>query len=457
MKLGDSDTIAAIATPLGEGAISVIRLSGPEAITIADLTFQGKYRLVDTPGHTIRHGKIVDSTGVMVDEVLASIFRSPKSYTGEDLVEISGHGGVFVTKKILSVLLEAGSRQADPGEFTKRAFLNGKIDLSQAEAIGDLIKAGSERAVRNSALRLAGVLGELISTLRAELTEARSLLELQLDFSEEEIVVAPSSDVLARIKSCNDKIQAALSTFGRGRVIRDGAVVSIIGRPNVGKSSLFNRLLLENRSIVTPIAGTTRDFLEETLLLDGVQVRLVDTAGLREDSTDDVELTGISRTKEIMERSEVVILVSDSTQEGSAEISKENMSVLAPRAKIIGVKNKADLILEGRRMVGDGEISVSALTGFGVDCLRERISQILLGDLTISDSEPFICSNRQAAALKTSMEHLKDAQSSMINGYPPEFVAYELNEASISLSEITGEITTDDVLNSVFSRFCIGK
>lgn len=456
MKLRPSDTIAAIATPLGEGAISVVRASGPDAIALADRVFRGGHTLSETQGYTIRYGKIVDSQNETVDQVLASVFRSPNSYTGEDSVEISCHGGVFVTKRVLSTLIVAGARQADPGEFTKRAFLNGKMDLSQAEAVADLIRAGSERALRNSAAQLKGALAEQIQTIKTDLIEICSLLEIQLDFSEEEISVESVAVCEKRMLGCREKLQSLLRSFKIGKVIRDGASVAIVGRPNVGKSSLFNRLLMSNRSIVSTIPGTTRDFVEESVVLDGNLIRLTDTAGLRA-AGDEVEAEGILRTREAVKNADLVLLVLDATEEPTID---DDMEIIAndvqQGSKILVAQNKVDRLPANRTRQFDC-VSVSALTGEGVDELRERLRRLVTGDPETQDSQVFVCSARQVESIQGCLKHINDGLRSLQSGMSSEFVAADLRLATESLSEITGEVTTDEILNTIFSRFCIGK
>ncbi len=455
MQIRSLDTIAAIATPLGEGAISIVRVSGPEAISIVDKVFVGTYRLSTTPGHRIRHGRIVETNGRMVDEVLASVFRAPHSYTGENSVEIGCHGGILVTKFVLDTLLEAGARQGDPGEFTKRAFLNGKMDLSQAEAVSDLIKASSERALRNSTAQLNGLLGNNLRSIKNELIEICSLLELQLDFTEDDIPIASAKVVKKRMVACKDKIGSILSSFSAGKVQRDGASVAIVGRPNAGKSSLFNRLLMENRSIVSPIPGTTRDFLEEVIVIDSVRFRLIDTAGLRT-SGDEIESEGISRTKQAIRSSDITMLVLDATDQWKSEDELSLISGdfdLIPRQLLI-IVNKADLLVEDRYDASNRP-RVSALTGKGIDDLKKVMSKLVVGNT--QDSDMLICSVRQYESLKNCLDALAHGIQSLNSGLTNEFIATDIRLSIAHLAEITGEVTTDDILNSIFSSFCIGK
>ena len=456
MKIRPQDTIAAIATPLGEGAISVVRVSGPDAIGIADRVFTGRTALRGTPGYTVRHGSIVDTTGRSIDEVLVSVFLSPNSYTGEDSVEVNCHGGVYVTRKILSALIDAGARQADPGEFTKRAFLNGRMDLSQAEAVSDLIRARSERALRNSRAHLTGAMGDAIRSLKNDLVKVISLLELELDFLTDDVPLAGRATAEARINLCIQSLEKILSSFWIGKVARDGASVAIVGAPNVGKSSLFNKLLQENRSIVSPTPGTTRDFLEESIDVDGVQVRLVDTAGLRE-ARDEVEAEGITRARRAVETADMILVVQDASRREGLEGDAGIGYFESVGKKVLVVLNKIDLVGSPNP---DGEcekIMVSAKTGQGVDELRQKLGQILVGEVDRQDSEFFISSTRHQQALLMAAGHMKDAVKSIESNVPTEFVASDLRLSLDSLSLVTGETTSEDILNSIFSGFCIGK
>jgi len=451
MKLRANDTIAAIATPLGTGAISIVRMSGPDAISLADKVFRGNRPLSETPGYTIRHGQVVDANNEEIDEVLASVFRSPHSYTGEDGVEISCHGGSYITKKVLSIFIEAGAREADPGEFTKRAFLNGMIDLSQAEAVADIINANSERALRNSNAQLNGSLGAKVRLIKSDLLNICSLLELTLDFSDDEVAIATPESIRNSLSTCVQLIDSAISTFGIGKVLRDGASVAIVGRPNVGKSSLFNSLLMVNRSIVSHVPGTTRDFLEESFEIDGTSIRLFDTAGMRE-SGDAVEAEGIARTRSIISSSDVVVLVVDLTEEDTTE---EDLRVL-PGDKVLIARNKADLSIP-QNTAHVNELVVSAKTGEGLRELRQAISKAVHHTPAGEGSDYFVSSRRHLDSLVRCRDKVRHSVDSLVSGMTAEFVSMDLRLAIDAISEITGEITTDDILNEVFSKFCIGK
>lgn len=460
----DEDTIAAIATPLGEGAIAVVRVSGTAAITTTDKVFRGKRRLADTPSHTARYGVLVDEDGNHVDEVVATVFRSPNSYTGEDSVEISCHGGVFVTRKVLQTVLAAGARQASPGEFTKRAFLNGRIDLSQAEAVALLIASRSEAAHRASLSHLEGKFSHRIRQLKSDLVNLSSMLELELDFSEEGLDLLSRSEVVRRIEHVRSHLHEMADSYRLGRVYRDGASVAIAGKPNAGKSSLFNALLRENRAIVTPIPGTTRDTLEENILINGILFRLSDTAGLRE-TDDPVEQEGVNRTKELIRRADVLVLVADATAVVSTEDAVEFLSGLEIPQRLVIAWNKVDLLDYATRIPSaenrvDGisavEISVSAKTGYGLDGLRMAIAELVTEGNNEAGGVQVISSRHHQAILK-AIDCLTNALAGVNEGRPSEFVALDIREASNSLAEIIGDVTSDEVLNNIFQNFCIGK
>lgn len=456
MKLRSSDTIVAIATPLGTGAISIVRMSGPDAVAMADRVFHGNSPLSATPGYTIRHGKIVDLNNETIDEVLVSVFRSPHSYTGEDCVEVNCHGGVFVTKKVLATLLDAGARQADPGEFTKRAFLNGKMDLAQAEAVADLISANSDRALMNSTAQLRGTLGDSARRIKDELTRIRSLLELELDFSQEGISFASGDSVENALVGCVEDLQSAISSFKRGKVLREGASVAIVGRPNVGKSSLFNRLLMDDRSIVSSTPGTTRDFLEESMVIDGLLIRLYDTAGLRT-SLDEIETEGIKRTKVAMSSSDVVLFLLD-TDDGDINNDLDELRKdLGNQSTVIMVRSKIDLGTATVPADGKGLVRVSAETGEGLDRLRNVLLETILGGASGGESNFSITSYRHHDSLKKCMKYTNEAIVALRSRMTPEFVASDLAFAADAIAEILGEVTSDDLLDEVFTQFCIGK
>lgn len=461
LKLKDGDTIAAIATPVGEGGISVIRISGPGAFAIADRSFVGKNTLAGSPSHTAHFGKVVDSSGGFIDEVVAVTFRKPSSYTCEDVVEISCHGGYLVTQKVLQSMISGGARAAEPGEFTKRAFLNGRLDLSQAEAVGDLIHSQSEAAYRSSLRQLSGELSREVKSVRDELLNLASLLELELDFSEEDVEFANRKSLESRIVEAVKVIDKLLESYSVGRAYKEGVRVTIAGKPNAGKSSLLNALLGEGRAIVSDVPGTTRDTISESVTIDGVLYRLTDTAGLRE-TADGIEREGVERAEKEAERGDIVLLVMDyeeyyynGTKPAYARLEE---ACAGSGIKLVKVWNKIDLYESEAPRVQEigGAFYISALTGEGIDFLKKGLSRIALGG-EAAESSVVVTNSRHRDALARARKSLGLALDTLRAGKSGEFVALDLRTGLDSLGEITGEITTEDVLNNIFSRFCIGK
>lgn len=463
VKVFHNETIAAIATPMGEGAIAIIRLSGPNAITAVDAIYRGRSKLSDAKGFTAHHGKLVESSGDHIDDVVVTVFRKPHSYTGEDSVEISCHGGLYNSHKVLAAVLSTGVRQAEPGEFTKRAFLNGKMDLSQAEAVSDLIASRSAAAHQASINQLEGRFSLKIKELRDDLTDLGSLLELQLDFSEEGVELLSKTRVLERISLLRTKIEVMMNTYQVGKLYREGVSVVIVGKPNAGKSSLFNALLKENRAIVTEIPGTTRDSLDENISLDGVLFRLSDTAGLRETS-DPVELEGVVRAKKLGKDADILLLVVDASLDlDRQEVISFLNTIEAPRNVVIAY-NKIDLLVNSlfqpqrfevnRTLIS--EIYLSALTNAGLDVLRKTLLGVVAGS-NAETSAIQVTNRRHFVSLQSSGDSLSRAYKAAETGFSGEFVALDVKAAADSLSEIVGEISTDDMLNNIFSHFCIGK
>ena len=452
------DTIAAIATPPGEGAIAVIRISGGSAIAAAERVFRGSAPLTDARSHTVHYGRIVDAQGESVDDVLATIFRSPHSYTGEDVVEISCHGGLFVTGEVLGAILASGVRQAEPGEFTRRAFLNGKMDLSQAEAVGALIAASSRRAHRASLEQLHGRLAESVGEIRNELVRLCALLELDLDFSEEGLTVAPAHEIARKIIECRTRLEGMAETFESGRLYRDGVSVVIVGEPNVGKSSLFNALLRDNRAIVTAVPGTTRDFLEESLMIKGVLFKVTDTAGIRE-SSDPIEAEGIRRSVRAMEHADILLLVREALTPTGKSIELE---ALQKHQRVLTVWNKIDLKgvtreTKGARGTAEKEIWISAKTGDGVHELSELLVSLIGTEKSEVGGGVQVTTRRHWNSLKKAINNMNAGLMSLQSGRTNEFVAFDVREAVGSLSEITGAVTSEEILNAIFASFCIGK
>jgi len=454
------DTIAAIATPAGEGGVGIVRVSGPDAERIAAALFvraEGKNGRLKS--HMLHYGTIRDpKSDKILDQVLLTIMRKPRSYSGEDVVEVHCHGGVFVVQRILGLVLAQGARHAEPGEFTKRAFLNGRLDLAQAEAVLDLIVARTEKGADLALSQIKGKLSDWIGDLREQLLDILAQVEAAIDFPEEEIELLERPTLVAKIDALRDKITVITGTYEWGRLFREGAKVCICGRPNVGKSSLFNALLGEERVIVTPIPGTTRDVIEESINLDGLPVVLWDTAGIR-DATDKVERIGVNLSREHLEKSEAVVVVLD----GSASLTDEDRIFLSSTTKKMGLIaiNKIDLEQKVdrdqlRQIVGDKKIvTVSASQGHGIQELRKSLRELILH----TDMEPsFVLTNlRHKSALLCGEQALADAGLALYETQPPELVAVALQQARESLEEVVGVIQKDDVVELIFSKFCIGK
>jgi tRNA modification GTPase len=432
------DTIAAVATPAGRGGIGVVRVSGNAAPAIASKVLG----LVPEPRHAT-HAEFRDARGEALDEGIALYFPAPHSYTGEPVLELQGHGGPVVMQALLAACLDAGARLAEPGEFTRRAFLEGKLDLAQAEAVADLIDAASREAARSALRSLTGEFSAAIAALQAGLIDLRALTEAMLDFPEEDVDVLHREDAAARLAAVRDALEDVLAKSREGSLLRSGIHVVLAGRPNVGKSSLLNRLAGEERAIVTPVAGTTRDALREPIQIEGVPLVLVDTAGLRSPS-DMVERLGIERTQRELERADVVIAVFEA---GRGEETLEGLPESATR---IDVYNKADL--KPGFVAPPGKVSVSAKTGEGLDRLRKAILDAAGWS---SSGEPvFLARERHLRALQHARKHLAAAARESRRW---ELFAEELRLAHSSLGTITGEFSADDLLGEIFSRFCIGK
>jgi tRNA modification GTPase len=458
------DSIAAIATPPGAGALAIVRVSGPDAVAIGDRVFRGTAPLGPVAGYTVHYGSIVGTDDERFDEVLVTVFRSPRSYTGEDMIEISCHGGLFVTREVLRVVLAAGARPALPGEFTRRAFLSGRIDLSQAEAVADVIASRSRRGHRVSLEQLAGRLGDAVRLLRTEMMDLCALLELELDFSEEGLALISVQDVERRINTVLTRIDALLASYVHGRVYRDGVSVVLAGEPNAGKSSVFNALLRQDRAIVTPVPGTTRDALEESIVIDGILFRLTDTAGLRETS-DQVEQLGVERSRSAVSGADVVLHVMDASVSASVSAHLDRMSVHTDEQHFVPVLNKCDLLpswpapekmnVDARQM--ESVVPVSAQTGQGLDVLRARLAHVAAGDTSLGADDVCITSERHREALGKARASLDRAVDGLRSGSTEEYLALDIREAASALAEITGEVSSEEVLNHVFERFCIGK
>lgn len=439
-----ADTIAALATPFGAGAVAVVRISGPQAVEVAGKIFRGRRAVGELPAGRVVQGRI-ERDGVVVDEVLLTVFRSPRSYTGEDVVEISGHGGVVVAQAVLRLALEAGARGAEPGEFTRRAFLNGKMDLTQAEAVMDLIAARGEASAQAAAGQLEGRLGRVIGRLREDALTALAHLEAFIDFPEEGIDPESGSVLLERMSGLHAAVNRLLATADEGRMLREGVRLVIHGEPNVGKSSLLNLLLGYERAMVSEIPGTTRDTIEENLTLRGIPFRVVDTAGLRE-SVDPLELEGMRRTRHGLEQADLALRVLAAPEvKGSGAVGPREIVVL----------NKIDLWRGGEMPAA--MVPVCCLDGRG---LEELVGAIIgATDLAaVGRMEEAVAVNaRHQHCLTTARDYLEDARRSLERGDAPELTALELRSALAAIGEITGAVESEEVLGKIFSTFCIGK
>ncbi len=447
--LAAADTIAAISTPVGEGAIALVRISGPNAIAIADKIFRGKEKPSRFGSHVQHLGEIVTPSENLVDEVLMSIHRAPASYTGEDLVEISCHGGILVTAKVLEACLNAGARGARPGEFTERAFLNGKMDLTQAEAVIDLIRARTDLALRSATEQLEGKLGEKIRSIREGLVDLLAHIEASIDFSEEGIEPDEGEKLRARLESIREEISALLATEDQGRLLREGVRIVIYGATNAGKSSLLNRLLGYERVIVSDTHGTTRDTIEEIVNLRGIPVRLFDTAGLRT-SNSDVEREGIARTESSLKQADLRLHIIDRNSPRPAHF-EEN----APNGNEIVILNKRDLP-EHSDWKGFHALQISCANQEG---LRELQQEIIdrIGKGNLHPENPVSINLRHRDCLRRALEACDRARRGMSAGLSAEYLTVDLNEALRAVGEVIGSVGVEQILDSVFGQFCIGK
>lgn len=453
------DTIAAIATPPGEGGIGIVRLSGPDSISIAHTIFtSSRGRDIRTARGRVFHGEIHDAQGV-IDEVLVHVMRGPHSYTAEDVVEINCHGGVAPLRAVLELALSRGARLATPGEFTKRAFLNGRIDLVQAEAVIDRIRAQTDAALRAASSAAEGVLSKSLHEFSEVLIEALARVESAIDFPDDDLPELVDAALRARLEQVLTRMCELIDTAERGRLYREGASVAIVGRPNVGKSSLFNALLRDARAIVTSVPGTTRDLLEEVITIDGVPVRLSDTAGLR--STDDeVEQIGIGRARTALSNADIILLVLDASQELTTEDHELIREVNELNRPTIVASNKIDLatrqLFNEEKTNHDWEACpVSAKTEKGLKELESTIGRRLLGCAQIVTDQGIITRMHQRDSLRRAAAALERTLANY--SASPEFLSIDLRDAIDAIGEITGETTPEDVLDRIFSSFCIGK
>jgi len=457
------DTIAAIATPPGVGGIGIIRVSGSKARDIARLLFRPSKKISHFKARHLYHGDIVSpETGLVIDEVLVSLMIKPHSYTGEDTLEINCHGGSVILQTVLYEIVRAGARLAEPGEFTRRAFLNNRIDLSRAEAVFDMITAKTEAGLELAVSQFKGRLAEKIGTIRSAIVDLLAMLETSIDFSDEDVAVMDPSESADQLQMIIQDLNDLSSTYRDGKIYKDGISAVITGRPNVGKSSLLNRLLGERRAIVTPIPGTTRDFIEETINIRGIPVRLADTAGIREPENL-IEKEGIEVVREKLVSADIVIVVLD----GSVALTSEDIEIVKENMdrKLLAVINKADL----QHVLNDGDLMqhlsgevppplwISAKYGDGISELKDSVHALML---TRSADHPagFIITNiRHKTAIEKAATLLSEARESILKNRSPEFAAFDIREALDCLAEITGKTTNEEILDRIFSTFCIGK
>jgi tRNA modification GTPase len=459
------DTIVALATASGSGAIAVIRLSGNDAIAIADAHFASvvkKKSLLKQMTHTIHLGHIVDDKRI-IDEVLVSVFKNPNSYTGEDVVEISCHGSLYIQQEIIQLFLRKGCRMANAGEFTLRSFLNGKLDLSQAEAVADLIASDNEASHQVAMQQMRGGFSSEISKLREELLNFASLIELELDFAEEDVEFADRSQFQELVVRITFVLKRLIDSFAVGNVIKNGIPVAIVGEPNVGKSTLLNALLNEERAIVSEIAGTTRDTIEDEISIGGIGFRFIDTAGIR-DTKDVVETIGIKKTFEKIDQAQVVIFLFDSTEfktKGSKfKIELEKIRNKYPQKPLIVVSNKIDMvddiqISEMQRTIPEIQL-LSAKSGFGVEQLTDALLN-LINTGALRNNETIVTNSRHYDALLKAFEEIQKVKQGLETGLSGDLLAIDIRQALYHFGEITGEITNDDLLGNIFANFCIGK
>jgi tRNA modification GTPase len=447
------ETIAAIATPPGEGGISIIRLSGVRAIEIAEKIFSGP--VASYKSHTLHLGIVHDGEGKCIDEALLLLMRAPRSYTGEDTVELQCHGGMIASKKILEACLKEGARAAMPGEFTFKAFMNGKLDLAQAEAVQKLIGAKNEEAFAAANDHLRGALSKKISEFQKELVRLGAIFEAWVDFPEEGIEFASQEELLEDLLSLSQAMQRLLNTFEDGKKIDQGISLCIVGAPNAGKSSLMNALLDQERAIVTEIAGTTRDLLHEELTIGSLHFKLTDTAGIRQ-TTEIVEQEGIRRSREAIEKADLILFVIDAAKRFGSE-EQELFSIL-PKAKTIVLLNKMDIAPCALCQTPFlHELRISAKEKSGLDKLKERIEQLIWQNGMPSKDEIFITSLRHKEALSRAIHNIDSVRKGLIEGVSPEFLTADLRSSLAELGRIIGTNITEEILSSIFSQFCIGK
>ena len=446
----DNDTIVAISTPPGRGGIGIVRLSGPSARTIAEPLLKLRHPLAPAQA---RFAEVLDNTGETLDEAVVTFFAAPNSYTTEDIVEIAAHGAPVLLDHLLRQCLSSGARLAEPGEFTQRAFLSGRLDLTQAEAVHDLIEASTLHQARIAAQQLGGSLSRQITPIKQQLIALIAALEAGIDFAEDDIDTLPATEITRQIHVIQTPLTALEQTFAYGRIVREGFTLAIVGRPNAGKSSLFNRLIQRDRAIVTATPGTTRDTVTERVSLEGIPVELTDTAGLRH-STDEAESLGIARSREAMAEADIVLLVLDATAPLHAE-DEAILAALNTRPHLI-VRNKHDLTSSPTKPTSHKAIETSALTGTGIHELRHAILSLITSSVPTSETA-LLTNLRQQQAVTAALTALTKAQEAAAASIPHEMILLDLYESLRALDALTGATTSDDILHLIFSTFCIGK
>ena len=456
-----SDTIVALATPQGVGAIGVIRLSGPAALSLLNPFFKAK-DLTAVAGHTSHFGSVRDEQGGLLDEVLIAVFKGPRSYTGEDTLEISCHGSNYILQSIIELSIRQGARSAQPGEFTMRAFLNGRMDLSQAEAVGDLIAAESKIAHDVALRQMRGGFSNEIKSLRQQLIKFASLVELELDFGEEDVEFADRSQLNGLVEKIQGVIKSLLQSFQLGNVIKNGVNTVIAGRPNAGKSTLLNALLNEERAIVSDIAGTTRDTIEELINIQGIQFRLIDTAGIRE-AQDQIEAIGVEKTMEKIQTASLLLYVFDVIRTQPEEVAADLKQLTKEGIPFLAIANKMDLNPHTKPEHYSSEVlpvenflPISALNKMNIEYLKERLAE-LVNINALDQNKSVVTNSRQYGALLNASESLQAVQNGLASAISGDFIAMDIRQAIHHLGEIVGEVSTEDLLESIFRDFCIGK
>ncbi|MBX5319894.1 MULTISPECIES: tRNA uridine-5-carboxymethylaminomethyl(34) synthesis GTPase MnmE [Staphylococcus] len=458
----DFDTITSISTPMGEGAIGIVRLSGPQAIEIGDTLYKGKKKLAEVDTHTINYGHIVDpETNETVEEVMISVLRAPKTFTREDIIEINCHGGILTINRILELTMTYGARMAEPGEYTKRAFLNGRIDLSQAEAVMDFIRSKTDRASKVAMNQIEGRLSDLIKGQRQSILEILAQVEVNIDYPEyDDVEDATTEFLLEQSKNIKEEINRLLETGTQGKIMREGLSTVIVGRPNVGKSSMLNNLIQDNKAIVTEVAGTTRDVLEEYVNVRGVPLRLVDTAGIR-DTEDIVEKIGVERSRKALSEADLILFVLNNNEPLTED--DQTLYEVIKKEDVIVIINKTDLeqrldMNEVKEMIGDMPlIQTSMLKQEGIDELEIQIRDLFFGGEVQNQDMTYVSNSRHISLLKQARHSIQDAIDAAESGVPMDMVQIDLTRTWEILGEIIGESASDELIDQLFSQFCLGK